>query len=244
MTRHFQNLCGARVLETRHLLLTKRAVMDVLLAEAIGAVIGPAGLGKTFAIEHSLREVNCRVTKLRFESRPTMRLVADRLLHEFTGHPGRGSRFAMTQPLIKELGQRRCLIIIEEAQNLNRECFEFLRYLHDDESTHFGLVFDGGVGAWDVISREPMLESRIYRKVPFARLSEHDVLDLIPSYHPIYEGIDRELLLTIDDNATQGRLRSWAAFTRTAAEICRDTGHDRITAEISQSAMALLGSVT
>lgn len=43
---------------------------------------------------------------------------------------------------------------------------------------------------------------------------------LIPTYHPIYRGADPEMLLLINDRLAHGRLRSWAAFTKTAADLC------------------------
>ena len=123
----------------------------------------------------------------------------------------------MTDQLMNRLSDRRRLVVIGEAQNLNRDCFEYLRHLHDDPATRFALLFDGGDGCWEVLAREPMLRTRIYRRVAFRSLSDADVLTLIPGYHPIYTDADPELLLLIDDKAANGRLRSWAAFTHTAA---------------------------
>jgi DNA transposition AAA+ family ATPase len=166
-----------------------------------------------------------------------MRLVADRLLCALTGAPGRGTRFAMTDQLFNRLSERRRLIVIGEAQNLNRECFEYLRHLHDDPATRFALLFDGGDGCWEVLAREPMLHSRIYRRVAFAPLREPDVLRLIPGYHPIYRDADPELLLLIDEKVASGRLRAWAAFTHTAAEACHGHGGAGIDRVIVHSAI-------
>jgi DNA transposition AAA+ family ATPase len=239
--RHHLGLRGAEVLATRHLLMTRQALSDVIESEAMGAVVGPAGLGKTFAIEHAVEVRTEPVITLTFEARPTMRLIADRLLHALTGAPGHGTRFAMTDQLMNRLSERRRLIVIGEAQNLNRDCFEYLRHLHDDSATRFGLLFDGGDGCWEVLAREPMLRSRIYRRVAFAPLTDHDVLRLIPTYHPIYTNADPELLLFIDDNATNGRLRSWAAFTHTAAAICDSRGRSRIERQTAEGAITQLG---
>jgi hypothetical protein len=213
VTRHYLGLRDAAVLATRDLLLTGRAITDLIESEAMGAVVGAAGLGKTFAIEHALAGREEQVIRLTFEARPTMRLVADRLLVALTGAPGRGTRFAMTDQLLNRLSDRRRLVVIGEAQNLNRDCFEYLRHLHDDPFTRFALLFDGGDGCWEVLAREPMLRSRIYRRVAFRALSDADVLALIPDYHPIYAGVDPELLVLINEKAANGRLRSWAAFT-------------------------------
>lgn len=241
MTLHHLDLQDAAVLRTRHLLLTEQAVSDLVGSEAMGAIVGPAGLGKTFAIAHATRARSEPVVSLAFEGRPTMRLIADRLLHAFTGMPARGTRFAMTDELLHRLAERRRLIVIGEAQNLTRDCFEYLRHLHDDPATRFALLFDGGDGCWEVLAREPMLRSRIYRRVAFSALTDTDVLQLIPAYHPIYHGVEPELLMLVNDKAARGRLRAWAAFTHTATEICRRSGATRIDAKIARSAMTLLG---
>ncbi|HEX3804572.1 MAG TPA: ATP-binding protein [Solirubrobacteraceae bacterium] len=243
MTAHFLGLKGAATLQTRHLLLTRKAIDDVIEAEAMGAIVGPAGLGKTFAVSEALKRHTIPIVRLTFESRPTMRLVADRLLNKLTGKtPSRVTRFLMTDELLSTLSKRRRLVVIGEAQNLNRDCFEYLRHLHDDPDTRFGLLFDGGDGCWDVISREPMLRSRIYRPVNFAPLSEEDILTLIPTYHQIYKHADPELLLEINDRVANGRMRSWAAFTKTADEFCQARNADEVSPAIAQSAIAHLAA--
>lgn len=242
MTHHHLGLRDAAILATRHLLLTKQAITDLLETEAMGAIVGPAGLGKTFAIAHTIESRSEPVITLTFEARPTMRLVADRLMHALTGEPGRGTRFAMTDQLLTRLSERTRLVVIGEAQNLNRDCFEYLRHLHDDPGTRFALLFDGGDGCWEILSREPMLRSRIYRRVAFAPLTDADVLTLIPGYHPIYTEVNPDLLVQINDKGANGRLRNWAAFTATAAGICRTLATDHINATIAKSAMTQLGT--
>lgn len=241
MIQHHLGLRGAEVLATRHLLMTGQALADVLENEAMGAIVGPAGLGKTFAIAHAIENHAEHVIRLTFEARPTMRLIGDRLLHALTGSPGRGTRFAMTDQLMNRLSERRRLVVIGEAQNLNRDCFEYLRHLHDDPATRFGLLFDGGDGCWEVLAREPMLRSRIYRRVAFAPLADQDVVTLMPGYHPIYADADPQLLLFIDEKAAHGRLRSWAAFTHTAARICHSRGRAQVDRKGVESAMTQLG---
>ena len=51
---HHLRLEGAAVLQTKHLLLTEQAVVDLIAARAMGAIVGPAGLGKTFAVRYAL----------------------------------------------------------------------------------------------------------------------------------------------------------------------------------------------
>ena len=45
------------------------------------------------------------------------------------------------------------------------------RYLHDHDDTAFGLLYVGGNGCWEVLSREPMLRSRIFRRVRFGPMT-------------------------------------------------------------------------
>ena len=226
MARHFLDLDGAQVLPTPGLQLVEQAVVDVLACDAMGVIHGPAGLGKTFAVERALAgrgAVGCWST---FPSRPTMRLVAASLFEQLTGSPaGRGSRFVLMDQVIEELSTRRRVVVVDEAQRLNTECIEFLRHLHDHPHTRFALLLVGGDTAWNVLPREPMLRSRVYRRVRFEALSPEQVCALIGEFHPIYAGVDRGLLLFIDEHFAHGNLRDWAAFTQTAAKLC--AGHDQ-----------------
>jgi DNA transposition AAA+ family ATPase len=240
--RHYLNLEGASVLETTHLVMTEQAILDLIRHEAMGAVVGYSGLGKTFAIDCALAQIDQPVIRLTFETRPTLRLIADRLWHQITGEPTPRTRFDITNLLIDRLAEERYLIVIGEAQNLNRDCFELLRHLHDLPKTHFSLLFDGGDGCWEVIAREQMLKTRIYRRVAFAPLSTDAVIELIPSYHAIYSGVSDDLVASIDRRAAHGRLRAWARFTHTAATICETVGADRIDDNITDAALTQIGT--
>lgn len=243
MSRHFLDIERARTLPTPGLVATARAVGDLLGAAAMGVVHGPAGLGKTYAVEQALsRDRDVSVCWVAFPSRPTMRLVAATLFEQLTRVPaGRRSRFALTDELVEALGGRPRAVVVDEAQRLNKDCIEFLRYLHDHPRTRFALLLVGGDDAWAVLSREPMLRSRVYRRVALEPLTGPQVCELMGSFHPIYEGVDRELLLLVDDHFGHGNLRHWAAFTHSAAELCAAHGRDRLDEEIARNTFALHG---
>ena len=124
--------------------------------------------------------------------------------------------------LLDVLSHERWIIVIDEAQRLSRECIEFLRYLHDHPVTRFALVLVGGDGCWEVLAREPMLRSRIYRRVVFRPLSSRQVLDMVSRYHPLYQEAPADLVLFIDEYFGHGNFRNWAAFTRSAQELARE----------------------
>ncbi|MCD2191688.1 ATP-binding protein [Actinomycetospora soli] len=244
MARHFLDVDGARTLPTPGLVAVDQAVEHLLDTAAMGVVHGPAGLGKSYAVEQALaRHPATAVSWVEFPSRPTMRLVAAAMFTDLTRlDAGRRSRFALTDELIEALSRGPRVIVVDEAQRLNKDCIEFLRYLHDDRRTRFALLLVGGDDAWTVLSREPMLRSRIYRRVALDPLSGREVCDLLGALHPIYDNVDRELLLLVDDNVGHGNLRHWAAFTRSAVALCASTGRDRLDEEIARNVFAVHGA--
>jgi DNA transposition AAA+ family ATPase len=243
MGGHYLDLADARTLPTPGLVATHRAVADLLEYTAMGVVHGMAGLGKTYGVQQALARAGehsaCWAT---FPSRPTMRLVAARLFEQLTyGSAGRRSRFELMDQLVEELVVRPRAIVIDEAQRLTSECIEFLRYLHDHPHTRFGLILVGGDGCWEVLSREPMLRSRIFRRVNITPLTGGQVCELMGGFHPIYAGVEREVLLLVDDHFAHGNLRDWVSFTHSAAKLCAEHGRERLDAEIARNTFALHG---
>ncbi|MFE2864915.1 AAA family ATPase [Embleya sp. NPDC059259] len=247
MPRHFADLTGAATLATNTFLLTARVVEDLVSNRATGVVHGPAGTGKSYAVEAALEEQAARggtaVVSLVFTAKPTMRLVGDQLLSVLTGAktPSSRNRFHITNKLIDLLAHPRRLVVVDEAQRLNGHCIEMLRHLHDDPRTNFALLYVGGDGCWEVLSREPMLRSRIFRRLPFRPLAPDEVPDLMLAYHPIYDGADTTLLRTVDETYGHGTMRDWAVFTHTAASLCENSGRERVDTEVVENAFTLLG---
>ena len=243
MARHFLGLEGAMTVPTEAFLLTHRAVSDLHTTGAMGVVHGEAGLGKTFAVDDALaRCEGVQACAVSFPSRPSMRVVALGLLQALTRAASLElNRFQATQQLLEELGQRHRVVVVDEAQRLNRECIEYLRHLHDHPATTFALLLVGGDGCWEVLSREPMLRSRIYRRVTFRPLTNQEVLRMIGDYHPLYHGVPDELVLFVDDHFSHGNWRNWAAFTHSAATLCRRSGRDRLDEDVARNVFALHG---
>ena len=164
--RHHLGLRGAEVMQTEAFLLAERAVHDVASAGAMGVIHGLAGSGKTFAVQAAIDSLPVPACGVQFPSRPSMLRVAQQLLQRLSPRaPGRGNRFELSDRLLDVLAERDRLIVVDEAQWLTRESIEYLRHLHDDPATRFGLLLVGGDGCWQVLSREPMLRSRLYRRV-------------------------------------------------------------------------------
>ncbi|MGH3573329.1 MAG: AAA family ATPase [Pseudonocardiaceae bacterium] len=251
MPRHFVNLPGAATLPTRQFQLTGQIIDDLVEVSATGVVHGPAGTGKTYeaALErlrdpgsaHPVAQVT--TCTLAFPSKPTMRLVADELLKALTGTaaPRSRNRFYLTAALIEQLSGPRRLLVIDEAQRLNGDCIELLRHLHDHPETRFALLYVGGDGCWEVLSREPMLASRVFRRLPFKKLDRATIPALMRGYHRIYDGVADALLWEVEDAYGKGTLRNWAVFTQTAMTLRQAVGLDRLDADVIDNVYAKLG---
>ena len=241
--RHFLDLPGASTVQTDALALTTRAVADIARHRALGVIHGPAGLGKTFAVEQAVDQLGGEWAPLwlAFPSRPTMRLVASELLAAITGSHNGLDRFKITRLLKAELAGAPRLVVVDEAQNLNRECIEFLRHLNEDPARRGAILLVGGDGCWEVLSREPMLRSRVFRRVVFTPLPAVEVVRVIRGYHPLYSDIPAELIRFVDDYCGHGNFRNWATFTLTALDLCTDLGRDRLDEQVARNAFALLG---
>jgi hypothetical protein len=221
---HHLGLRDAHTMDTTALQLAKRAINDLVEFSAMGVIHGPAGTGKTFAWRTAVAELEVPVCAVQFPSRPSMLRIAQVLLRELSGQTPRGSRFTLSDALLDILSDRSRLLVIDEAQWLNRDCIEFIRHLHDDPKTQFGLALVGGDGCWQILSREPMLRSRLYHRVTFAPLASDSVLRVIPGFHPLYADVDLELLALVDDRFAHGYFRDWVTFTHTASRLCKELG--------------------
>lgn len=107
MPTHFLGLTGAATLGTYQFQLTARIINDLIANNAVGVVHGPAGAGKTFAVDsclETLREAEARIAtcSLAFPSEPTMLRVAAELTHALTGTapPNSRSRFQLINNLL------------------------------------------------------------------------------------------------------------------------------------------------
>ena len=162
MSRHYQALPDAAVLATEDLLDARDLISEICDAAAMGAIYGPSGTGKSFAVDEAVADrAEHDHVRTDFRARPTMRYVRQEL-GRLLGVAATSSAFDADWALKRALSERFRLVIIDEAQWLNRECFEYLRHLHDDPDTTFALLFVGGDGCYEVLRREPMLDSRLY----------------------------------------------------------------------------------
>jgi Cdc6-like AAA superfamily ATPase len=222
--RHHASPPGVGIVETEGLLLSERSLHYVIANRLLGALTGVSGTGKTFTLEELLRgRQDLRVVWIEVQVKPTMLSIARAIALQLLGEIPAGCRhelsYHLQDVLVDQPDGRPLVLIFDEAQRLNRECAEYLRYLHDPHSTHFAMVLAGGNGCWETIRREPMLHSRVHEPVFFKPLSEQALLQTLPNYHAMYRHADPELLLWVNQERCQGILRHWSAFTASAVQL-------------------------
>lgn len=212
--RHFLDLQGASVIRTPAFVVACEGLREAVEAFAISAIVGPPGVGKTFVLDTVEPELDLPVLRIEPELRPTMLSITTQLLELLTGDPGRGPVHRKLRPLIAALSRPR-VIMVDEAQRMNRECLDHLRYLHDHRETNFALILAGGQGCWQVLGAEPQLRRRIWRPTFFEPLSVEEIVDLMPQFHPVWQ-TDPAVLQRIDGLFAGGILGNWAAITLSA----------------------------
>ncbi|MFK8906243.1 AAA family ATPase [Streptomyces sp. YS-3] len=240
----YRNLRDAHVVATAALLRARESLADTVEARAMMCVYGAAGCGKTLAVNYGLRELEPgeEVRQITFRSRPTARAVryeifaALGLRGDAPAHPSEFDR------LLKDaLATKPRTLLVDEAQWLNSEAFEYFRYLYDDYATQLAIIFVGGPGCYTVLRKEPMLASRIFIWQRFKPLTRTEVLEAIPLFHPVWEHAKSDDLLFADDHAAHGNFRNWAWLTAHVLRGCKRLGRGTVDTEILQWTFSHLG---
>jgi DNA transposition AAA+ family ATPase len=240
MVRHFLALDDAKTIHTKSFLRAQRCVTDCATARSIGVVHGVAGLGKTFTVEAAAAKAEISAEWFVFARRPSHTQLVKTLYQQLTGVEPHGELYKLQNDLRDVLAERPRMLVVDEAQQLTADAFELLRFLHDDPSSDFALILVGGNGCWKVISRYPMLLSRVYRVVAMRRLDEEEVLDVLPRYHTIHQSVSPEVLLMVDEQFARGNFRLWASFTRTVSELCASQQRESYDEPLALAALSLL----
>ncbi|MEU2999170.1 ATP-binding protein [Streptomyces sp. NPDC007027] len=240
----YVDLPDAQVVTTQALLRARENLTDTVEARAMMCIHGGAGFGKTVAVNFCLAELEPHedVRRVTFRARPTARAVRYELFAalDLPGHPPRHpSEF--DRLLKNALAERPRTLLVDEAQWLNGEAFEYFRYLWDEPATQLAIIFVGGEGCHTVLRREPMLSSRIFIWQHFTRLAEDEVRQVIPLFHPIWADADPDDIDFANRHAAHGNFRAWAQLTAHARIGLKRTGRTRVDRDLLRWVFSRLG---
>jgi len=237
------DLPDAQIVATRALLNARESIRDTVDARAMMCIHGGAGFGKTLAVNTCLRELEPDedVHRITFRARPTARAVRHELFTSL-GLPGEAPRHPseFDRLLKTALAHHPRTLLVDEAQWLNGEAFEYFRYLWDEPTTRLAIVFVGGEGCHTVLRREPMLSSRVFIWQQFSRLTPDEVARVIPVFHPLWADTDPQDITFADDHAAHGNFRAWAQLTAHLRLALTRTGRPRVDRDLLRWAFSRL----
>ncbi len=227
---HYMNLPGAQIVRTESILRAHDILGDVIKARGMACVHGGAGLGKTLSVTAGLHELAPQATtRIQFRSRPYPTDIRKKLFTDLNLQGEQPATPMEYDDLLKnELRAPFRVLVCDEAQQLSRECFEYWRHLWDDTKTDISVIFVGGGDCHRVLSREPMLASRIYAWQKFTPMQLGEVLEVIPSFHPLWGEADPEDIAFTNEAAAHGNFRAWAKITRHCQDGLGHLKQDRI----------------
>ncbi|MEV4420535.1 ATP-binding protein [Patulibacter sp. NPDC049589] len=221
--KHFLDLQGAALLRTPFWVIGRESLHQTVAHRAIGAITGPPGAGKTFLLDSVQPEFDLPVLRFEPGEDPTMLSITEQMLLELTGDAGgnRVSKHKKARPLIEALRTPR-IVIVDEAQRMDRKCLDHLRFLYEHRESNFTLILAGGEDCWARIGAEPHLRRRIFRRTFFRYLNLDEVRTLLPKYHPVWK-TEQDVIDVVDSHFAQGMIGNWASITVTATTTRKNT---------------------
>lgn len=207
---------------------------------SIAAFTGKAGLGKTFSVDHAVRSLDLGWVWVQIGPAPTPKEVTLRLLKALVGGFPAGALYELTDELVGVLVDEPRVVVIDDAQNLNKRGLEQVRYLHDLGCGAFPLFLVGGEQCAETLASDPQLADRVGAWMKFKPLSGKELHATLASYHPFYARSDRGLLDEVDSRYARGRFRRWAAFLKTALRLADNADTDRLTPTVIKAALSVL----
>jgi DNA transposition AAA+ family ATPase len=122
----------------------------------LALLYGPAGMGKTFAIEEFIDRIEKQASPDKPEalyvtahSASTAKSLMAALCLQ-AGIPQRGTAAALAENLVRKLEGRHTLIMVDESNHLDIEAMELLRFIYD--KGRLGVVLIGTLRLYDIFT--------------------------------------------------------------------------------------------
>lgn len=206
----------------------------------IAAFTGPAGLGKTFSVDQAVRSLGMPWLWAQMGPAPAPKEVTVRLLKALTGKFPGGALYELTDELVDALTDAPHVVVIDDAQGLNKRGLEQVRFLHDRGAGAFPLFLVGGEQCAETLKSDPQLRDRVGAWVTFEPLEGTELHRALCEYHPFFARSDRALLEQVNAMYAKGRFRRWAVFLLTALRLAEKAGTDHLTPKVARAALSVM----
>lgn len=180
---------------------------------------GPAGHGKTFAVEATAYEPGHQTYWVNFTGSNNLTQMHTKMIRAITGAPPTGRLLWQMEGEITDLlSGRRCTVVIDECQWADQRLLRVLRAIYDDRTSEFGLIMLGqDVG--DAIKRkEPGLESRVSQRIYPSQIARPRLVATLAEYHPLF-GNTKPTVIAELWKAVGGVWREWAHILNAAGAL-------------------------
>ncbi|WP_327668110.1 MULTISPECIES: ATP-binding protein [unclassified Streptomyces] len=212
---HYLRLKGACLRPTRASRLTHHHLTNIQKHAGLLCVYGGYGLGKTVAVKTGLHDT-APTTAHRFQYAPgipqqdfKIDLAAALGLHEGVTE----SRRTLERFISTTLAKQPLTLAFDEAQGLSNHILEYIRSLWDDPTNRLAVVLVGSDTFYRRLRRLGSFSNRITDWQHYTPLRPDEVLETMPTYHPLLTQISHQDLQWLDDMACHGNFRNWAKFT-------------------------------
>lgn len=209
-----------------------RAVQEIVafaqLEGTIGVVYGPAGIGKTVALEDYCQRHNYAYLVTASTAVRTPAALAREMLYAVAEARGADTMSRNVRHLTERLYGTASAVVIDEAQHLRLEALELARAVHD--ATACGLVFCGTAVLYDNLTRnrDAVLE-QLFSRVGCRRyisdeVPSADVVDVVDA--ALGKAATKQMKKYLLERAELGGLRIVTRQLKNAAQMARLAGEE------------------
>ncbi|MEU3466092.1 ATP-binding protein [Streptomyces sp. NPDC006733] len=247
---HFIGLEGAAPVATDAVRATEALIQRAMARAAMACVHGRVGLGKTFAVNAACRKLAADTTLvLQFAETPHMPEIRAALWSalDLPGQAPTNTPHLCDEQIKKALAASYHLLLFDEVQHLGRTALEYVRDIWDTNSKttrNLSVILVGSANTRQKILHCEPLHNRIHKWQQFSPLTPSEVLNIIPSYHPLWRDTHDSLLLWIDDRACHGCFRAWANLTVVLQDALEDDPNLNIDKDLLRWALGQLDPTT
>jgi len=201
----------------------------------LGIITGPAGRGKTTAVQHYVTQTPHSIYMRFNEDMRYGNRIYSEVAYRLTGTRPEKTRQAW-QIVEKAMTERRWLLFFDEADRMSLRHLNALRDLHDNFNVP--VIFVGEEPLIDKVDSERRLSDRLGFRIKFNPVNEVDIVLTFKVFEVCLEVLDKESLqkaLELIKTKSNGTFRPVVSLARETKRIMRVNSLDKISLDVIQT---------